>query len=110
MFAALQDGAVDRSVAPCGNFRRDSTVGGRRCGSLVPTPVHRSRWTPLRTARTIVDMLWVFAVLASRRRCRLDENTYRGCGAASGLTLLLGARVDRAVELILGELAGDVLA
>jgi hypothetical protein len=41
MFADRPDGAVDRSVAPCGNFRNEFTGRGKRCESLSPASAQK---------------------------------------------------------------------
>jgi hypothetical protein len=88
MFAGPPDGAVDRSDAPSGNFRGDSTAS-YGCVDPCPHDVHRDAWTPLRERGRIVDMtalLGVFAAGRSRFRPRSIETTLRSCPRARRLS------------------------
>src|SRR6266542_6395421 len=64
MFADPPDGTVDRSDAPSGNFRDDSTAGGWLCGSLSPR-CPQGAWTRLRRAGLIGEMTGALGIVAA---------------------------------------------
>ena len=79
MFSGVSDGAVDRTVAPCGNFRRQFTARGKGVNPFAHA-FHSEGWTPLYQGITIVDMMGMFGVLAAAAALSVARRRLIGSG------------------------------
>ena len=117
MFSGVSDGAVDRTVAPCGNFRRQFTARGKGVNPFAHA-FHREGWTPLYQGITIVDMMGMFGVLATAAalsaapptldRQRLPQLPARGFALDTRAGVQLQTMRGRPLGLLAGlDLAAD---